>query len=241
MRLLLDGDIIAYTAATKAETPVNWGEGLWTLHAYEQDVKADIDEAVSKLLAQVDCTDVVTALSDKDNFRKTVCSTYKANRKNIRKPMLLQYAKDYMYEAYNGVIWKNLEADDVLGIMGSEDKDSIIWSLDKDLKTIPGNHLIDGEIISISEEEGDYWFYFQTLIGDLTDNYSGCPKVGAKTAEKILAHDCSWNAVVVAYMKAGLSEEVALEQARLARILRTGEYDLSTGEVTLWTPHSGNK
>lgn len=241
MRLLLDGDIIAYTAATKAETPVNWGEGLWTLHAYEQDVKADIDEAVSKLLAQADCTDVVTALSDKDNFRKTVCSTYKANRKNIRKPMLLQYAKDYMYEAYNGVIWKNLEADDVLGIMGSEDKDSIIWSLDKDLKTIPGNHLIDGEIISISEEEGDYWFYFQTLIGDLTDNYSGCPKVGAKTAEKILAHDCSWNAVVVAYMKAGLSEEVALEQARLARILRTGEYDLSTGEVTLWTPHSGNK
>lgn len=241
MRLLLDGDIIAYTAATKAETPVNWGEGLWTLHAYEQDVKADIDEAVSKLLAQADCTDVVTALSDKDNFRKTVCSTYKANRKNIRKPMLLQYAKDYMYEAYNGVIWKNLEADDVLGIMGSEDKDSIIWSLDKDLKTIPGNHLIDGEIISISEEEGDYWFYFQTLIGDLTDNYSGCPKVGAKTAEKILEHDCSWNAVVVAYMKAGLSEEVALEQARLARILRTGEYDLSTGEVTLWTPHSGNK
>jgi hypothetical protein len=240
MKLLIDGDIIAYTAATKAETPVNWGDGLWTLHAFEQDVESDIDEAVSKLVTSSICTEVVTALSDASNFRKQVDPTYKANRKNIRRPMLLQYAKDYMYEKYNGVIWENLEADDVLGIMGTEDDDTLIWSLDKDLKTIPGKHLIDGEVVTISPLEGDYWFYSQTLIGDLTDNYSGCPKVGAKTAEKILAHDCSWNAVVVAYMKAGLSEEVALTQARLARILRTGEYNKETGEVTLWTPPNGS-
>lgn len=240
MRLLLDGDIVAYTAAIKAETPVNWGDGLWTLHAFEQDVMEEIDEVTSKLLTTADCTEVVTALSDKDNFRKTVDPTYKANRKNIRKPMLLQFAKDYMYEKYNGVIWKNLEADDVLGIMATEDDEAIIWSTDKDLKTIPGKHLVDSEIITRSEEEGQYWFYFQTLIGDLTDNYSGCPKVGAKTAEKILSVDASWNAVVVAFMKAGLSEEYALTQARLARILHAGEYDKETGEVNLWTPPNGN-
>lgn len=241
MKLLIDGDIIAYTSATKAETPVNWGDGLWTLHAFEQDVRESIDEAMSKLLTDSGCTDVVTALSDAANFRKQVDPTYKANRVGIRKPMLLPYAKEYMYDKYNGVIWENLEADDVLGIMGSEDDNTIIWSTDKDLKTIPGKHLIDGEVVTISQEEGDYWFYYQALVGDLTDNYSGCPKVGAKTAEKILAHDCSWTAVVVTYMKAGLSEDVALTQARLARILRAGEYNKETAEVTLWTPKNGKE
>jgi len=42
--------------------------------------------------------------------------------------------------------------------------------------------------------------------------------------------------VVAAYNKKGLSEEVALENARLARILRNGEYDTDTGEVKLWNP-----
>lgn len=241
MKLLVDGDIIAYTAASAAETPIDWGDGLWTLHAFEQDVKGSITEAMSKLIEATSSTEVVTALSHGDNFRKSVDPTYKANRKNIRKPMLLQYAKDFMYEEYNGVIWKNLEADDVLGIMGTEDEDTLIWSTDKDLKTVPGNHFIDGEVVSISQEESDYWFLFQTLVGDLTDNYSGCPKVGAKTAERILQDKCSWDVVVNAYRKAGLSEDVALTQARLARILRAGEYDKETGEVTLWTPKNGKE
>lgn len=239
MKLLVDGDIVAYTAATKAETPVNWGDGLWTLHAYEQDVQAEIDETMSKLFAEANSTGVVTALSDQDNFRKQVDPTYKANRKNVRKPMLLQYAKDYMYDEYNGAVWPNVEADDVLGILGTEEDDTIIWSIDKDLQTIPGTHLIDGDVVTITDEQADYWFYYQTLVGDLTDNYSGCPKVGPKTAEKILADNPSWDAVVVAYLKAGLSEDVALTQARLARILRAGEYNKQTGEAVLWTPPNG--
>lgn len=241
MKLLVDGDIIAYTAAAASETPVNWGDGLWTLHAYEQDVQGSIIEAMSKLMEGSGCTAVVTALSAKDNFRKSVDPTYKANRKNVRKPMLLGYAKDFLYDHYNGVIWDNLEADDVLGILATEETDTVIWSTDKDLKTVPAKHFIDGEIVEITEDEGNYWFYYQTLVGDLTDNYSGCPKVGAKTAEKILGEACTWDAVAKAYLKAGLSEDVAIHQARLARILRAGEYDKETGEVILWTPPSGDK
>jgi len=74
----------------------------------------------------------------------------------------------------------------------------------------------------------------QTLMGDSTDNYKGCPKVGLKTAEKILAENSTWETVVAAFEKAGLSEEDALENARLARILRDGEYNNETGEVKLW-------
>ena len=234
--LLIDGDIIAYKAAASAETPINWGDGLWTLHCFEQDVALRVEEQIEKLLAEAPVSDCVIALSDKDNYRKRVASYYKANRSNVRKPMLLNYAKEYMHQQYNTIIYKGLEADDVLGILGTANTDTIIWSEDKDLHTIPAKHWIDGEVVEISEEEADYNFLTQTLVGDATDNYKGCPSVGHKTAEKILEFGDGWGAVVRAFISKGLSEEVALENARLARILRNGEYDTDTGEVKLWTP-----
>ena len=236
MRLLVDGDIIAYQAAAVAETPINWGDGLWTLHSYESDVERLVTDAMEKLIEDAGVTSLVTAISHSNNFRKTVDETYKGNRKNTRKPMLLDHAKAFLFDKYEGVVWENLEADDVLGILGSGDSEAVIWSKDKDLKTIPCKHLMDGEVIQIDEAEANYWFFYQTLVGDSTDGYPGCPKVGPKTAEKILTKDCSWDSVVEAYKKAGLGEDYALTQARLARILRDGEYDLRTGEVTLWNP-----
>lgn len=239
MKLLIDGDIVAYQAAVSAETPVNWGDGLWTLHAYEEEVVAKIEQHLSLIIGDLHFDKIQVAISDIKNFRKDVDPQYKANRKNIRKPMLLQFAKDYLFEKYDGLIYPNLEADDVLGIELTSDPDCVIWSTDKDLKTITGVHLVDGELTHIESQVSDYWFLYQTLVGDLTDNYQGCPKVGPKTAEKILDKDCSWDAVVAAYIKAGLSETVALQNARLARILRAGEYNKETGEVILWTPPNG--
>jgi len=235
IRLLIDGDIVAYKAATSAEIPVNWGEGLWTLHCWEDDVKARVDEQITKLM-EAPVTTHLIAFTDKHNYRKDIAAYYKLNRKEVRKPMLLNWAKEYMNQEYNVEIWKGLEADDVLGILGSQNKDNIIWSADKDLLTIPANHWIDGEVVTITEEEADYQFYYQTLVGDTTDNYKGCPSVGAVKAKKILEGNCTWEAVVNAFKAQGLSEEVALENARLARILRDGEYNRETGEVKLWSP-----
>jgi DNA polymerase-1 len=235
IRLLIDGDIVAYKAATSAEIPVNWGEGLWTLHCWEDDVKARVDEQITKLM-EAPVTTHLIAFTDKHNYRKDIAPYYKLNRKEVRKPMLLNWAKEYMNQEYNVEIWKGLEADDVLGILGSQNKDNIIWSADKDLLTIPANHWIDGEVVTITEEEADYQFYYQTLVGDTTDNYKGCPSVGAVKAKKILEGNCTWEAVVNTFKAQGLSEEVALENARLARILRDGEYNRETGEVKLWSP-----
>ena len=231
--LLIDGDIIAYKACASAETPVNWGDGLWTLHCWEDEVAVRIDDQIQKLMeAPVD--DCIVALSDKENYRKEVASYYKANRSNTRKPMLLSWSRDYIKEHYNTVIYRRLEADDVLGILGTSNDDTIIWSEDKDLQTIPAKHWINGEVVTISEEEADRMFYYQTLIGDSTDNYKGCPSIGAVSANKLLAEDSSWDTVVSTFAKKGLGEEVAIEQARLARILRDGEYNKETAEVKLW-------
>lgn len=236
MRLLVDGDIVAYRTAAAAEQAINWGDGHWTLHAFEEDVTSAIDGFMEKLKEQSGATEVVTALSGTSNFRKEVADTYKLNRVDKRKPMALPTAREYLMNEYGGVIVPNIEADDTLGIMGSADKDSVIWSEDKDLKTVPAKHLTDEGIVEIGEEEANYWFLYQTLVGDSTDNYKGCPTIGDKKARAILDKDCSWKAVVAAFEKQGLSEMVALEQARLARILRDGEYDFETNEVRLWKP-----
>ena len=235
--LLIDGDIIAYKAAASAETPVNWGDGLWTLHSYENEVAIRLEDQVNKLVAEAPVTDCIIALSDKENYRKKIAPYYKANRKNTRKPMLLAWAREYLAKTYNTIIYRGLEADDVLGILGTSNPDTIIWSEDKDLLTVPARHWLNGEVATITEEEADYNLAYQTLVGDSTDNYSGCPTVGPKTANKLLSNGCGWDKVVAAFKAKGLSEEVALENARLARILRNGEYDTDTGEVKLWQPH----
>ena len=77
------------------------------------------------------------------------------------------------------------------------------------------------------------------MIGDAVDNYKGCPKVGEVSGEKILRDaekkgEDLWETVVNRYIKAGLTKEDALLNARMARILRKCEYNPKTKEVKLW-------
>ena len=74
-------------------------------------------------------------------------------------------------------------------------------------------------------------------MGDRADNYAGCPGVGDVTARKLLEKDCSWDTVVSAFEKVGLSEEDALVQARVARILRNTDYKGT--QVILWNALKG--
>jgi DNA polymerase-1 len=87
-------------------------------------------------------------------------------------------------------------------------------------------------VSEITEAEADRTHLIQTLTGDRTDGYPGCPGIGEKRAEAIA--DGGWSAVVESYEKAGLGEEYALTQARMAYILRHGDY--KRGTVRLWTP-----
>ena len=233
--LLVDGDIVAYKAAVVAETPIDWGDGVWTLHAHEKDVIGSMEEFMSKIIEESGCSKVITCLSGDNLYRKEVAPYYKENRKGTRKPMLLNFAKKYLSDNYNGKVEDRLEADDLLGILGSNDLSTVIWSADKDLLTIPAYHLLDGKVVEVDEDEANYWFLYQTLVGDATDNYKGCPTIGAKKADRLLQENgATWQTVVDAFSDQGLGEEVAIENARLARILRDGEYNFKTKEVALW-------
>ncbi len=73
-------------------------------------------------------------------------------------------------------------------------------------------------------------------VKDHLGNRRNLKIIGPKTASRLLDEAANWDTVVNAYEKAGLTEEDALVQARVARILRASDYDQSTQEPILWTP-----
>lgn len=255
---LIDGDIFAYEAAAAAEVPTDWGDGLWTLHAFEEPAKAALDDRIHALQKAVDADQVIVALSDTDNFRKRILPSYKENRAATRKPMLLKPLKQYMRDNFKTYERPSLEGDDVLGILATWPNlkgDKVIVTKDKDFRSIPAkvfyaNRPEEG-ILEVSVFDADKFHMTQTLTGDTTDGYKGCPGCGPVKAERVLQaaldegtpwaspkelRQLMWQHVVATYTKAGLSEEEALVQARCARILRTTDYDFKKKEPILWTP-----
>ena len=138
----------------------------------------------------------------------------------------------------------------------------IVVSIDKDMQTIPGIRLYnpnrpDVGVRPISAHDADLFWMKQVLTGDQVDNYPGFPGIGHKGADELLMpiheayRDASveehlgalWNTVVTTYTtripRGGtepLSKHDAIRQARLARILRYGDYNPKTKEVKLWKP-----
>lgn len=253
--LLIDGDMFAFRACSSCEREVNWGQ-IWTLHVDLEEAKARfseiLDTAVERALdALTDYVkdnisyDIKICFSSDSNFRKKILSTYKLNREGKRKPVAYHALVKWVKENADTVEVESLEADDCIGILATSPDlkgRSVVISGDKDMRCIPSYHydFIRDEFEYITEELAYKNFLTQALIGDPTDGYSGCPKVGKVTADKLLTASCTWDTVVSAYAKAGLSEDVALEQARMARILLSDNWDSKGKKVILWTPTEQN-
>ena len=144
-----------------------------------------------------------------------------------------------MKKQYRVILKDTLEADDSLGIYATKFPGNIIVSPDKDMRQIPGKLYDFKETVDISPEEGAKWHLIQTMAGDNTDGYAGVPGIGIKKAEKIFEEKgYTWKAVVETFVEKEMTEDDALVNARLARILQTSDYDHKTKEPILWTPPS---
>jgi DNA polymerase-1 len=189
-------------------------------------------------------TDKVTmCLTDRANFRRILNPDYKANRSKSRLPIILRQVKQWIIEEYDGQMWPNLEADDVISILATDkemDEETIIISIDKDFKTVPGifYDYNRGEYYQPSEEEADNYHLVQAIAGDHTDGYSGVPGIGVTRAQRLLEKDgYTWETVTACYEKAGLTEQDALMNAWMARLLRAENYSFRTNTIEkLWTP-----
>jgi len=240
--LLFDGDMVVFQITIGHETEVQWDNDVHTLHSRFSDCLDTFNDYMKNIVEELNADDCIFTFSGSDNFRKTVLPTYKSNRKNTRKPLAYKRLKEHISELYQTKIHEQLEADDVLGILATNGKykNPIIVSDDKDLYTIPGRTYRLGELREISEQEAFKYFLTQTLTGDVADGYKGCPGIGAKKAETLLSspETCTWDQVLNTYLAAGLTEDDALAQARVARILHASDWDAKKERVILWQPQT---
>ena len=175
--LLIDGDIIVYRPCCTFNEDDNDSR---------QKIANNIRNKVTELMVDAGCSEYRFFVTTKQNYRDHLVDDYKANRVDKDRPVNLAWAKRWAVDNLDAEFVPFLEADDLLGIHQTED--TVIWSLDKDLRQIPGNHLDEASryVIRVDEEgalvklgskikfNGGKGFLFQLLIGDSTDYILGC-------------------------------------------------------------------
>ena len=93
LKILFDADMVVFRETASVETPIEWDNDLWTLHADAGEAKVKVDDAIVTFTEKVlrhykheGKYEILMCFSDTDNFRKKVLPTYKLNRADNRKP-----------------------------------------------------------------------------------------------------------------------------------------------------------
>lgn len=237
--LLIDTDYLAYKAAQACEEGIDFGDDVIITQSRFSEVLKVFNRELNKITTAMMDDEVILYFSSPENFRKKIYPDYKGHR-NRRKPLGYKRLVNWCKENFSTVIRDTLEADDALGIdatMHELDDQPIIVSPDKDMRQIPGVLWnMSDDVEEITKEEGDRWHLIQTLAGDPTDGYPGCPGIGVKRAADLIdKHDFPWEAVCQAFRERGLSDDDALLNARLAKILQAENYDFISNAPILWT------
>lgn len=257
---LIDADSVLYAAACNSEMRAKHqgdeGEDLWFETRSLSQTYREVVENLEKLVDAVKADDALLCLTTSHCFRYQLLPTYKANRTGGHRPGQLQDLQQLVQEKrpFGVLAVKGLEADDVCGISSGQLqkaglREPVIVSIDKDMRQVPGLTYswkdASPHVYEVTVEEADRAHFYQTLVGDMTDNYTGCPGVGKVRANKLLdecAHAseaAQWGWVEGAFLSRGLSKEYALTQARVSRILRHTDWDALNKGVLLWSPPGG--
>lgn len=202
----LDMDFLIFSAMSASETEMDWGNDIWTLECDHAKARGILGGTIKSILSDIEA-DIkrknkkpfelvpLCIISGENNFRKEVLETYKANRKGKRKPVGYPDFVDSCMQHYgeNAFRWDGIEGDDVCGILMTNpvlaDCAAVVSaSCDKDFNTVPGMFmwLTPGKMVRNTIETADRYHMYQTLIGDVTDGYSGIPGVGPVAAEEFL-------------------------------------------------------
>jgi len=181
--LLIDGDILVYKPCCIFNDDDEHSREL---------IANNIRGKISQLCEAAECSSFILYMTTKLNFRDHIVDDYKANRQDVERPLNLQWAKMLAVKELGAEYVEYLEADDLLAINQKQDGSTVIWSLDKDLRQVPGLHLDDNtmKLITINElgelyivpnkKPTKYYFtgfkglMFQALVGDTADYIIGC-------------------------------------------------------------------
>jgi len=136
--------------------------------------------------------EVRVVLSGTSNFRYEVATIkpYKGNRDKAEKPVHAPAIRNWLKRNFDTVVTDHEEADDYLGYTqcAAGPDESVIVSIDKDLKMIPGLHydFLKSHWTEITLAKADEFFWTQMLTGDSTDNIPGVPGIGPVRAKALL-------------------------------------------------------
>ena len=204
--LLLDADILAFKVASVSQKTYQFPDcEPHTVVDEWDEVEPRVVRMIEDLKERLKTDKVIVCLScpTEENWRMRVLPTYKGNRDYSVRPFHLAAVKDFMAESYPSYRRDTLEADDIMGILSTHPTlvkgKKVIVSEDKDMQCIPGwlfNPAKDAKPRLITETAADRWHLFQTIVGDVTDGYTGCPGAGPDKAMQCLDQSTSWAAKV---------------------------------------------
>jgi len=242
MKILCDADFIVYKACAAAESEVDFGNDVILVTSNFSDAYNATKRELTKLQNKLGTfSDIILFFSDSTNFRKKILPEYKGHR-NRKKPCGYKRVIEALKKEYKVIIKTGLEADDTMGVYATKYTGNIIASPDKDMRQIPGQLYNFEETFTIDPAEGAKWHLIQSCAGDQTDGYSGVPGIGVKRATTIFEEKgYSWKTVLGMFEDKGYTQEDALTNARLARILTVDDYDFNKKQPKLWSPSSDYK
>ena len=242
MKLLIDADFIVYKACAAAESEVDFGDDVILVTSNFDDAYSATKRELTKISNKFgEFSDIILFFSDSKNFRKQIEKSYKGHR-NRKKPCGYKRVINALKKEYKVIIKPTLEADDAMGIYATKFPGNCIVSPDKDMRQIPGKLYNFDEVFTVSKEDGAKWHLVQALAGDQTDGYGGVPGIGVKRATSLFEEQgYSWKTVLKAFDDKNLTEQEALVNARLARILTADDYDFTKKEPILWSPATDYK
>lgn len=155
-------------------------------------------------------------ISGRVNFRHLLDSGYKWSRERNDRPYHLHAVKQHAVDQWWAKVCPLWEADDEIGMRATEltlgGVPYLVSSLDKDLRQIPGRHLVLEQSgvkghLEVTDRGAQLRLYAQILAGDSTDNIRGCWQVGYDGAFTLLepivdqGPRAMWDAVVAAYQR----------------------------------------
>lgn len=234
-RAIIDADTYIYKAALTCKELVEIQDGIY-YEAYNiNTARKYLRETMEELTIKVGCKEFVMVTGGVGyNFRYHINPNYKANRKKQAKPIMLDKIREMCFAEFPMVYTPCLEADDTCRILLEENKDNVVVSIDKDLRTFSGKIYDSYHDVMrfITPQQAETNFKRQLLIGDKTDGYDGIPGIGKITADKLLMEGITIDDIAEKYIEKGLSLDDFKLTYNCAKII--GKEDYKDGIITLY-------